>query len=79
MTILDLSAAEVSAQCTGINGVAHLPLTLTIRSQHRADNIRRLGLGWCGDIVAAEAPSGWTARSARRDNCRMITAKDVRG
>jgi len=69
MTILDLSPGEVSAQCTRIDGVTHLSLTLTIRSQHRADQVRRLGLGFCGDVVAAEAPSAWTVSIDRRDNC----------
>ena len=74
--LIDFTSAEVLARCESKGSTSRIVLTVLARTTDSADYLRALSLRFCGDVVGAEAPSGWKVE-IEREKGRSALAADV--
>jgi hypothetical protein len=74
--IIDFTSAQVMARCDP-GSTTRVLMTVIPRATDPADSVRALSLRFCGEVIDAEAPSGWQTGIERHKE-RAGVAADVR-
>jgi hypothetical protein len=57
--------AEISGHCDDVDSARMLQVSLTTEDPRFRGAVKQMSLGFCGEIVRAGAPTGWTATMRR--------------
>jgi hypothetical protein len=75
MTYIDHTIAEVLARCVAIGRATRVVLTVVSRATDPADYLRAVSQRFCGDVIDATGPQGWTVAVKRERRDRDLAAQ----
>jgi hypothetical protein len=77
MTLIEFTGVDVRARCESGGPNTHVLLTVASGVTDSANGLRALSLRFCGEVIEAKGPAGWTT-VIEREKGRDEVAADVK-
>jgi hypothetical protein len=74
-TYIDSTIADVLARCVATGGTTRVVLTVLSRATDPADYLQAMSQRFCGDVIDATGPDGWTVTVKRERGLRDLAGE----